>query len=183
MKPELHVGPLKIQYMGETTTESITMSGEQVEASQHLAFITGPDGIALETAYLNFVDTSRDVRVIEIGDTPSPYSRLGHGGRMGVYTLGDKCFSETRAMKLGLENWSNLQRATFGEIESWLGSSLNDFLELIGCSEVRTRSELFGDTGRRRNELACTFQTENYMAAFGLFTLTRPLPLLRGARK
>lgn len=169
--------------MGESKANALTMSGEQVPAVQHLAFITGPDGIALETAYLIFSNASRDVRVIETGDTPSPYSRLGHGGRMGVYALDDQHYSEVRAMKLGAENWSNLQRATYSEIESWLGSNVNDLLVSLGCSELTTREELFGDVGRRRNELACSFGSDNYMAVFGLFTLTRPLPLLKGIRK
>ena len=185
MNPDLTVGPLSVKYMGQSSTKALTMGGEQVSAAQHLAFITGPDGIALEVAYLIFSNESRDVRVIETGDTPSPYSRLGHGGRMGVYELGDDdlYYSEIRAMKLGTENWSNLQRATYSEIESWLGSDVNEFLSSLGCSELTTREDLFGDIGRRRNELACSFQSDNYIAVFGLFTLTRPLPLLKGVRK
>ncbi len=183
MNSDLQIGPLKIRYMGQSETNALTMAGELVSAVQHLAFVTGPDGIALETAYLIFSNGSRDVRVLEIGDTPSPYSRLGHGGRMGVYALGDQLYSEVRVMKLGVENWSNLQRATYSEIESWLGSNLNDLLSSLSCSELSTREELFGDVSRRRNELACSFHSENFMAVFGLFTLTRPLPLLKGVRK
>lgn len=183
MNPDLQVGPLKIRYMGESITLAQTMSGDQQAAVQHLSFITGPDGIALETAYLIFDDGSRDVRVLETGDTPSPYSRLGHGGRLGVYPLGDHHYSELRAMKLGADNWSNLQRATYSEIEAWLGTNVNELLNSLGCSELTTREKLFHDDGRRRNELACSFKSENYMAVFGLFALTRPLPLLRGVRK
>ena len=78
--------------------------------------------------YLIFANGERDVRVLETGDTPSPYSRLGHGGRLGVYSLGSRHYCETRAMKLGEESWSNLQRATYSELESWLGSNVNEFL-------------------------------------------------------
>ena len=86
-------------------------------------------------------------------------------------------------MKLGEEAWSNLQRATYSEIESWLGSNVNDFLSSIGGSELLTREELFGDQSRRRNELACSFDSDNFMAPIGVFALTRPLPLLKGAKK
>jgi hypothetical protein len=86
-------------------------------------------------------------------------------------------------MKLGEESWSNLQRATYSEIESWLGSNVNDFLSSIGGSELLTRERLFGDDGRRRNELACSFDSDNFMTPFGIFALTRPLPLLKGAKK
>jgi hypothetical protein len=181
---EFDVGPLKIKYMGETETEAVMMSGgDQISAIQHLAFITGPDGIALEVAYLIFSNGDRDVRVLETGDTPSPYSRLGHGGRLGVYPLGNQHYCEMRAMKLREDNWSNLQRTTYSEIEGWFGSSLNQFLNFIGGSSLLTREGLFGDEGRRRNELACSFDTDNFMTPFGLFALTRPLPLLRGAKK
>lgn len=169
--------------MGESSTEALTMGGEQISAVQHLAFITGPDGIALETAYLIFKNGDRDVRVLETGDTPSPYSRLGHGGRMGVYALGDRHYSEVRAMKLGEENWSNLQRATYPEIQNGLGSDVNNFLNLLGCSELTTREKLFNDEGRRRNELSCSFESDNYMEVFVIFAMTRPLPLLKGVRK
>jgi hypothetical protein len=170
--------------MGESRSEAVTMSGgDPIPATQHLAFVTGPDGIALEVAYLIFSNGDRDVRVLETGDTPSPYSRLGHGGRLGVYSLGDRNYCETRAMKLDAASWSNLQRATYCEIEGWLGSSVNEFLVSIGGSKLLTREGLFGDEGRRRNELACSFDTNNFMTPFGIFALTRPLPLLKGAKK
>ena len=184
MNTEISVGPINVKYMGESQTQAVTMSGgEPILATQHLAFITGPDGIALETAYLIFSNGDRDVRVLETGDTPSPYSRLGHGGRLGVYPLGNQHYCEMRAMKLGEESWSNLQRATYSEIEGWLGSNVNDFLSSIGGSELLTRELLFGDDGRRRNELACSFDSDNFMTPFGIFALTRPLPLLKGAKK
>ncbi len=184
MNTEISVGPINVKYMGESQTEAVTMSGgDPIPATQHLAFITGPDGIALETAYLIFSNGDRDVRVLETGDTPGPYSRLGHGGRLGVYPLGNQHYCEMRAMKLGEEGWSNLQRATYSEIESWLGSSVDEFLISIGGSNLLTRESLFGDEGRRRNELACSFESENFLAPFGIFALTRPLPLLKGAKK
>ena len=184
MNSEINVGPLMVKYMGKSQTEAVPISGgDPISATQHLAFVTGPDGIALETAYLIFSNGDRDVRVLETGDTPSPYSRLGHGGRLGVYPLGDKHYCETRAMKLGEEGWSNLQRASFSEIEGWLGADLNNFLTSIDASKLLTREGLFGDEGRRRNELASSFASENFMAPFGIFALTRPLPLLKGAKK
>jgi hypothetical protein len=184
MSNSLIVGPLTIKYMGESPTEAVTMSGgDPISAVQHLAFITGPDGIALEVAYLIFSNGDRDVRVLETGDTPSPYSRLGHGGRMGIYALGENHYCEARAMKLGDESWSNLQRATYSEIESWLGSNVNEFLNSVGASKLMTREGLFGDVSRRRNELASSFSSDNYIAPFAIFSLTRPLPLLKGAKK
>lgn len=181
---DFNVGPLGIKYMGESQTEAVTMSGgDPISTTQHLAFITGPDGIALETAYLIFSNGDRDVRVLETGDTPSPYSRLGHGGRLGVYLLEKQHYCEMRAMKLGGESWSNLQRTTYSEIESWLGANVNQFLFSIGGSNLSTREGLFGDKGRRRNEMACSFDSDNFLAPFGIFALTRPLPLLKGAKK
>jgi len=178
------VGPLKVQYMGESRVEATPFgTKENLTATQHLAFITGPDQIALETAYLIFSNGERDVRVVEIGDTPNPYLRLGHGGRLGIYSLGSDYYCEARAMKLGDENWSNLQNSTYSEIESWLGSNVNKFLTSVGASELLTRERLFGDEGRRRNVLAASFSGDNFLAPLAIFALTRPLPLLKGARK
>ena len=57
MITEFNVGPLSVKYMGESLAEAVTMSGgDPISATQHLAFITGPDGIALETAYLIFAN-------------------------------------------------------------------------------------------------------------------------------
>ena len=178
------IGPLKLQYMGEVKVEATPFGlNESLSATQHLAFITGPDQIALETAYLIFSNGDRDVRVIEIGDTPNPYLRLGHGGRLGIYSTGTDYYCETRAMKLGEENWSNLQNTTYSEIESWLGSNVNEFLSSVGASELITRERLFGDDGRRRNVLATSFDGDNFLAPLAIYALTRPLPLLKGARK
>jgi hypothetical protein len=102
---------------------------------------------------------------------------------MGIYALGENHYCEARAMKLGDESWSNLQRATYSEIESWLGSNVNEFLNSVGASKLMTREGLFGDVSRRRNELASSFGSDNYMAPFAIFSLTRPLPLLKGAKK
>ena len=85
MITEFNVGPLSVKYMGESRTEAVTMSGgDPISATQHLAFVTGSDGIALEVAYLIFSNGDRDVRVLETVDTPSPYYRLGHDGRFTV---------------------------------------------------------------------------------------------------
>jgi hypothetical protein len=178
------VGPLKVQYMGESRVEATPFgSSESLPATQHLAFITGPDQIALETAYLIFSNGDRDVRVIEIGDTPNPYLRLGHGGRLGIYAMGKDYYCETRAMKLGEESWSNLQNTTYSEIESWLGSNVNELLRSVGATELITREQLFGDIGRRRNVLATSFAGDNFLAPLSIYAMTRPLPLLKGARK
>jgi len=122
------------------------------------------------------------VRIIETGDTPNPYLRLGHGGRLGVYEYGNQLYCELRAMKLKDGAWSNLQRASMAEIENWLGTSLSSFLDLIDATSIQTREELFGDTGRRRNELAAGFSKGNPLAPIAIYALTRPLPLLRGAK-
>lgn len=176
------VGPLRVKMMTSVTDKAVPMSGgDAIEAVQHLAFITGPDGIALETAYIEFSDNSRDVRIVEIGDTPNPYLRLAHGGRLGIYEYGNQLFCELRAMKLKEGAWSNLQRTNSDELETWLGSSLSDFLDLIGATSIQTREELFGDLGRRRNELAAGFSKNNPLSPIALYALTRPLPLLRGA--
>jgi hypothetical protein len=86
-------------------------------------------------------------------------------------------------MKLGEENWSNLQNTTYSEIESWLGSNVNEFLSSVGASELITRERLFGDDGRRRNVLATSFASDNFLAPLAIYALTRPLPLLKGAHK
>jgi hypothetical protein len=56
-------------------------------------------------------------------------------------------------------------------------------LNSVGASKLMTREGLFGDVSRRRNELASSFGSDNYMAPFAIFSLTRPLPLLKGAKK
>ena len=184
MLREILVGALRLRLISSSIANAIPMSGgESIPAQQHFAFITGPDGIALETAYLEFENDSRDVRVIETGDTPNPYLRLGHGGRLGIYRSGDSLFCELRAMKLDPENWSNLQRSSVEEIQNWLGEDLDLFLESIEATPIQTREKLFGDQSRRRSELAVGFEIGNLIAPLALYALTRPLPLLKGAKK
>jgi hypothetical protein len=179
----IEVGPLRVKIMANVTLSAVPMSGgDAIEGNHHLAFISGPDGIALETAYIEFSNNSRDVRTIETGDTPNPYLRLGHGGRLGVYEYGNQLYCELRAMKLKVGAWSNLQRTTPIEIESWLGSSLIGLLESVGATSIQTREELFGDSGRRRTEIAAGFSKDNVLAPLAIYALTRPLPLLRGAK-
>ena len=181
---QFYVGPLKLSLQGSFNAQVKPIGSTDVkDAVQHVAFCTGPDDIAFECAYTVFNDfNAGDVRVLNILDTPSPYSRLAQGGRLGIASLGDRNYCELRAMKFTSENWSNLHRASLKEMNDWLEEDVNKLLQSHGASPIGTRAAIFGDSGPRRDDLAVAFDQNNILVPLVAYVLTRPLPLLKGIR-
>jgi len=178
---DLNIGPLKISFMGSDKSEEMPFGGLELrECDRDLALITAKDGLALEVAYMKFSSGERDIRVLDVTDSPNPYIRLGHGGRLGAQPFGArKFFCELRVMKLKDEKWGSPVRVDIETIDEILGYSVNGLFKELEGSPVSTREKMTGDASRRRNELAVSFDKENFQVPIVAYAITRPLAMLR----
>jgi len=178
---DLNIGPLKISFMGSDTSEGVAIGGsEMATCERDLALITAKDGLALEVAYMKFSSGERDIRVLDVTDSPNPYIRLGHGGRLGAHPFGSRMFfCELRVMKLKDEKWGNPVGVDVETIDTLLGYSIDGLFKELGGSGVSTRERITGDTSRRRNELAVSFDKDNMQIPLVAYAVTRPLAMLR----
>ena len=178
---DLNIGPIKITFMGSDTAEDLPIGGnERRSCDRDLALITSKDGLSLEVAYMKFASGERDIRVLDVTDSPNPYIRLGHGGRLGAHPFGaNKFFCELRMMKLTDEKWGNPVGVDEVTIDQILGYSASALFKELGGSSISTREKLVGDTARRRNELAVSFDQTNFQVPLAAYAITRPLAMLR----
>jgi hypothetical protein len=178
---DLNIGPLKISFMGSDSFEALPIGGDQIKSCERdLALITAKDGLALEVAYMKFSSGERDVRVLDVTDSPNPYIRLGHGGRLGAHPFGsDKYFCELRVMKLRDDKWGNPVGVDEATIDQILGYSASGLFREIGGSSIGTRERLTGDVARRRGLLAVSFDHNNIQVPLAAYAITRPLAMLR----
>jgi hypothetical protein len=178
---DLNIGPIKITFMGSDNSEDLPIGGKEIRACErHLALMTAKDGLALEVAFMRFSSGEQDVRVLDVTDSPNPYIRLGHGGRLGAYPYGARnLYCELRMMKLKDDKWGSAVGVDYDTLEKVLGYSVDGLFAELGGTKVSTREKIAGDTSRRRNELAVGFDKDNVQVALAAYAITRPLAMLR----
>ena len=119
-----------------------------------------------------------EVKVLETGQSPEGYQRLGHGLRLGVDRLSrGRAVCEVRVALLKDGAWSNMYKTTLEEMRELLGSPLPSFLKRFGAIDVGTKADLLGETGNKRNELCVIFEDNNSYVPAVTFFVTRILPI------
>ena len=122
-----------------------------------------------------------EVKVLETGNSPEGYQRLGHGLRLGVDRLSKRrAMCEIRVALLKDGAWSNMYQTTLVEMRELMGSPLPTYLKKYGATDVGTKADLLGETGNKRNELCVVFEdsgsADSYVPIVSFF-LTRILPI------
>jgi hypothetical protein len=119
-------------------------SNEPMYGVRNHSLISGPDEIQLEVAYTIWEDEDGQVETLDHGTSPLPYSRLGHGGRIGVTQFNSsQKYMELRITKVDQNRWSNFVKTTEAELDNLLEKkkiTLKEYKEeikkLAGYSET-----------------------------------------------
>jgi hypothetical protein len=177
----IKIGAFEIRIMDEPEQVLDKPIGEPEEqlGLRYLALMTGPSEIQLEVGLTIFDDFNGEVKTLDHGTAPLPYSRLTHGCRMTVYKRQDFFWSELRYAKLNEQLWSNLAMADINSLSHLLDLPLQQTLLEYGALQVGTREEILGDTHNRRNQLCVTFPADNFKFPLIAYGLTRPIALLK----
>lgn len=170
---------IRVQEESEKVLDKPIGTTDEHVGTRFLALVTGPSEIQLELGLTLYKDFDGEVKTLDHGITPLPYSRLTHGCRMTVFREKEFNWSELRYAKLDDNLWSNLSMADINFLSKLLEISLGNTLKDYGATLVGTREEILGDTNNRRNQLCVTFPKENYELPFIAYTLTRPVALLK----
>lgn len=177
----INIGAFQIRVIDEpekVLDRPIGASEEQV-GRRFLALLTGPEEIQLELGLTEFKDFDGEVKTLDHGTAPLPYSRLTHGCRMTIFREKDFNWSELRYAKVDENLWSNLSMAELNSLSQLLGISLTNILMEQGAISVGTRGEVLGETNNRRNQLCVTYPKDNQILPFVAYVLTRPLALFK----
>lgn len=177
----IEIGAFQLRVIDEpekVLDKPIGVAEEQV-GTRFLALLTGPGEIQLELGLTEFKDFDGEVKTLDHGTTPLPYSRLTHGCRMTIFQEKDFNWSELRYAKLDENLWSNLSMADINFLSHLLGLSLSKTLQDYGASLIGTREEILGETNNRRNQLCVTYPKDNHILPFLAYMLTRPIALFK----
>src|SRR5207248_2515300 len=77
------------------------------------------------------------------------------------------------------KRWSNCFKASMRELRNGSGVDIGRTLRRAGVSDVGTKQDVLGDTGRHRNFLCATFDARAQWPPIVAYVLTRVLPLMR----
>jgi hypothetical protein len=178
----LKVGEIELRILEKTEQildVNMTSQSEML-GNRKYGLISGPDEIQLEIAYTIWEDEDGQVETLDHGTSPLPYSRLGHGGRIGVTQFNSsQKYMELRLAKVDQNLWSNFVKTTEAELDNLFGSRVDPFLKEFGAIEFGTREELLGDISNRRNQICVLFEENNIVLPFVVYALTRPLAMLK----
>lgn len=152
---------------------------EEQLGKRFLALLTGPDEIQLELGLTEFKAFDGEVKTVDHGTAPLPYSRLTHGCRMTVFREKEFNWSELRFAKLDENLWSNLAMTDANFLSKLLALSFESTLIEYGAIKVGTRGDVLKDVNNRRNQLCVTYPVDNRVLPFVAYVLTRPMALLK----
>mgnify|MGYP002629763491 FL=1 len=141
--------------------------------------VRGPTGEMLEVLQYRCDDGPLWVQGGDTFQTELPLKRLGQGLRLGTTIDGDRMMIELRIARMKDERWSNLFKATHGELDAGAGVDVAEVLSRFGGDQVGTREDVIGDDGRRKTFMCVAGEVDaEHLPAIAHF-LTRVLPLGR----
>lgn len=143
------------------------------------AVVIGLGGLLAEIAYQRWEDAGKIV-MLSRGDSAPSYDRLMHGERLGIKVLDDGTeFVEADLLRWDpAKKWGGATMATPDELDATLGASAEALLVEAGGLAFGKRSEVLGDTSKRRNRLCATFPAGEPVGPLAVYVLTRILPIL-----
>jgi len=155
-------------------------SNDEVSGTRYFSLVSGPDEIQLEVAYTIWEDGDGQIETVDSGNSPLPYSRLSHGGRIGVIGVGtNQKFMELRIAKVNDELWSNFHQTNASELSTLLNENIEIYLKKFGADEFGIREHLLGDVSNRRNQMGVIFTKGNIEVPLISYVITRPFAMLK----
>lgn len=172
----LDAGPLTVVDVGRRVAveEETIKRRERSTGLAHLYEVTGP-GFAVEIADMSFDNGTRDVRMYDRRDAPS-LNRLMHGFRIGVHHWeSEKWFVQLRIPAVGSRGTETPHQTDLQDLNLLCRFDIRAAMLQAGATSVNRRELALGDTGRSRNELCATFDTEYSPVPAAAYAIT---PLL-----
>ena len=176
------IGPLILHtnQIGWQPARANAFSSVEVDGESYPAAITGPSGLELDLAVFMSESGQGMVHCPEPAGVPADYTRLGHGARLGVYVEedGNWVVKQLRLLRFSSDTgWGNPTLTNQEELSSLLGCSAKDLLLSAGASEVGTKAEILGTTGK---DLAIRWSPDaGPEVPLAAYAMTRVLPIFR----
>ena len=147
-------------------------TGTATDGRSRVFEVTGPDDLRLLVRDTTWDTGERDLAVHDRCDAPQRFDRLVSGSRLTV----QPGLVELRQARMKPGGWSNLFKADLAELDDGAGTDVATALRDAGATDVGTREEVLGDTGRRRSFVVATFADGREVPVVA-YVLTRVAPV------
>jgi hypothetical protein len=144
------------------------------------------DGFLLHLVDARLENGERQITVSQNFSGVEKWDRLKRGLRLGVYQKqNDKWAARLfPAQPKNDGTWSNRSGgATLSELDDLAGLDVATTLQDLGALAVGTKSEVYGETNRNRDELCVLYPDDKPEVGLAAYVLTTVLPLMEDARQ
>lgn len=188
--PILTVEGFRLRFIREDRAVTVALPGEgEVLGDDRVYLADREDGTALTIAVFRSAQGNGIVRVTEVLHGDAGLQRLQQGLRIGIRPVenGSGLTMDLRQArwvaepKPGKHPISQYLVST-AELDAGCGQDVCRTLAALGAIGYGTRAEVFGDTGKKRNEICVAFPREAVDLPAATYVLTRIAPVVRGVR-
>lgn len=155
MRLESTVGELLLTFAA--TKEAVEGQTAAKRDSTGTAVVTSvvADGVSVDLAYIEWDNGDREVRGLRVDREDPILQRITRAFRAGVEPARPGVLvMRMRIPRLKQEGWTTPHATTVDEITDVTGLDPRRVLPEVGALAVGPRSQILGDQGRTRNELA-----------------------------
>jgi serine/threonine protein kinase len=184
-KPLLEIDGYSLTFTGTRRFDNAknTANVDVGPGTSRVYLVRGPGSVMFEVLDHLADSGERWVQGGDVFQSPLPFSRLGHGLRMGTLPLGDQIRIQLNQGRIiNSEGWSNTFKAAVEELDAGAGVGVEDTLRRFGATAFGTQAEVFDDTGARRNYVCTTSDPTNEDLPAVAYFVTRVMPLAHGVQ-
>lgn len=157
---------------------------QQRDASAVLANLKAEDGLRAQISLIRWEGTEEvSLGHAEIFDGPSDYERLEDAGSMSPKLVGDMLVARIRALRYGPTGRATGAAVDWSQIDEWAGGDAQAKLAELGAKRTGTYGGLLPSAIRFKSEPAIEVGIGDPRALFGVYALTRVMPIMTGYGK
>jgi len=154
---------------------------QEIEGKAVLANLKAEDGLRAQVALVVWPGgTEWSLRLSDLLAGPSDYDRLRDAGELAPKVVGDKLVARIRALRYKDKVRAGLDTVEWGQLDEWAGQDASALLASLGATRTGTYVELWPAATRFKSESAVEVDIASPAAFFGLYALTRVMPIMTG---
>lgn len=178
--PTIDIGTVTLHDLQEWRPVTGNTIGKKHSTGQAYCYrVTGSQRLQLDLEEVLWDNGEWEIRCVDAHSSPKPLHRLEHGLRLGVRRLprNRRC-AQLRLARLGNGDWSNVYKTYPAEVARAAKFDPHKLLVAHGATAYTDAEHAYGETNRRKGDLAVVFEGDQSYVAVLAYAITRVLPLL-----
>lgn len=160
--------------------------GNRAKRSAHalLANLRADDGLRAQVSLVRWDDSAEiSLGFAELLAGPSDYERLEDAGVISPKLVDDKLVARIRALRYGTTGRATGAAVEWSQISEWAGGDAQGMLADLGATRTGAYGVLLPSATRFKTEPAIEVPLSDPAALFGVYALTRVVPIMTGYGK